>query len=188
MYKGIELKEYPESLNILQDVEPVYEELPGWKTDISGCKSYDELPEKCPLLCRTNQPTCRGSSGNCFSWSRPVSDDCVARRILRMQKHLLQDGTKYAAGKRCFYYFYYSSPQALQPLQEPLQELHPPCNERRPAKAVKVLRGLIMRPGETVTPISSDCREVEFRFVVTRGNHLRPGKIRQAVFNSSRDT
>lgn len=45
IYKGIELKEYPESLNILQDVEPVYEELPGWKTDISGCKSYDELPE-----------------------------------------------------------------------------------------------------------------------------------------------
>ena len=45
MYKGIELKEYPASLNILQDVEPVYEELPGWKTDISGCKSYDELPE-----------------------------------------------------------------------------------------------------------------------------------------------
>lgn len=45
MYKGIELKEYPESLNILQDVEPVYEELPGWKTDISGCNSYDELPE-----------------------------------------------------------------------------------------------------------------------------------------------
>ena len=45
MYKGIELKEYPESLNILQDVEPVYEELPGWKPDISGCKSYDELPE-----------------------------------------------------------------------------------------------------------------------------------------------
>lgn len=45
MYKGIELKEYPESLNILQDVEPVYEELPGWKTDISGCKSYDEFPE-----------------------------------------------------------------------------------------------------------------------------------------------
>lgn len=45
MYKGIELKEYPESLNILQDVEPVYEELPGWKTDISGCKFYDELPK-----------------------------------------------------------------------------------------------------------------------------------------------
>lgn len=45
MYKGIELKEYPESLKVLQDVEPVYEELPGWKTDISGCKSYDELPE-----------------------------------------------------------------------------------------------------------------------------------------------
>ena len=45
MYKGIELKEYPESLKVLQDVEPVYEELPGWKTDISGCKSYDELPQ-----------------------------------------------------------------------------------------------------------------------------------------------
>ena len=45
MYKGRELEEYPESLNVLQEVEPVYEELPGWKTDISGCKSYDELPE-----------------------------------------------------------------------------------------------------------------------------------------------
>lgn len=45
MYKGRELEEYPESLNVLQEVEPVYEELPGWKTDISSCKSYDELPE-----------------------------------------------------------------------------------------------------------------------------------------------
>lgn len=85
----------------------------------------------------------------------------------------MQDGTKYAAGKRCFYY---SSPQALQPLQEPLQELHPPCNERRPAKAVKVLRGLIMRPGETVTPISSDCREARISICCDRGNHLHPGK------------
>ena len=96
----------------------------------------------------------------------------------------MQDGTKYAAGKRCFYY---SSPQALQPLQEPLQELHPPCNERRPAKAVKVLRGLIMRPGETVTPISSDCREARISICCDKGKSPSPGQIRQAVFNSSRE-
>lgn len=44
MYKGQELKEYPASLDILEAVEPIYEELDGWKTDISHCKNYDELP------------------------------------------------------------------------------------------------------------------------------------------------
>lgn len=45
IYKGKELQEYPESLDVLQNVEPVYEELPGWKSDISGCRTYEELPE-----------------------------------------------------------------------------------------------------------------------------------------------
>ena len=45
IYKGKELQEYPESLDVLQNVEPVYEELPGWKSDISGCRIYEELPE-----------------------------------------------------------------------------------------------------------------------------------------------
>ncbi|MDU3113060.1 MAG: adenylosuccinate synthetase, partial [Megasphaera sp.] len=29
----------------LENVEPIYEDMPGWKTSISNCKSYDELPE-----------------------------------------------------------------------------------------------------------------------------------------------
>lgn len=44
-YNGQLLPEYPASLEVLEQVEPVYEEMPGWKTDISACKTYDELPE-----------------------------------------------------------------------------------------------------------------------------------------------
>ena len=29
----------------MAECEPVYEELPGWTEDITGCKSFDELPE-----------------------------------------------------------------------------------------------------------------------------------------------
>ncbi|MFC2729922.1 MAG: adenylosuccinate synthetase, partial [Centipeda sp. (in: firmicutes)] len=44
-YKGELLKGVPASLNALAEVEPVYETFPGWKTDISGIRSYDALPE-----------------------------------------------------------------------------------------------------------------------------------------------
>ena len=44
-HKGQLLKGVPASLNILAEVEPVYETFPGWKTDISGIRSYDALPE-----------------------------------------------------------------------------------------------------------------------------------------------
>ena len=43
-YEGKELKEYPASLKVLEAVEPIYEELDGWNTDISQCKNYEELP------------------------------------------------------------------------------------------------------------------------------------------------
>ncbi len=29
----------------MEKAKPVIEELPGWKCDISGCRSWDELPE-----------------------------------------------------------------------------------------------------------------------------------------------
>ncbi|MEW6653737.1 MAG: adenylosuccinate synthase [Bacteroidota bacterium] len=38
------LKSFPTDLNRLSYVSPVYESLPGWKSDISNAKSYDELP------------------------------------------------------------------------------------------------------------------------------------------------
>lgn len=37
----------PASTEILARAIPVYEELPGWKEDISQMKNYDELPENC---------------------------------------------------------------------------------------------------------------------------------------------
>lgn len=43
-YKGKVIEEFPASLKVLAECEPVYEELPGWKEDITGCKSLDDLP------------------------------------------------------------------------------------------------------------------------------------------------
>jgi adenylosuccinate synthase len=30
---------------VLSECQPVYEELPGWKEDITNCRSFSELPE-----------------------------------------------------------------------------------------------------------------------------------------------
>jgi adenylosuccinate synthase len=37
--------EFPTQVDEVARVKPVYEELPGWKQDISGCRSWNELPE-----------------------------------------------------------------------------------------------------------------------------------------------
>ena len=44
-HKGQLLKGVPASLKVLAEVEPVYETFQGWKTDISGIRSYESLPE-----------------------------------------------------------------------------------------------------------------------------------------------
>ena len=44
LYKGQPLHEYPASLKVLDEVEPVYEELPGWQSDITGIRRYEDLP------------------------------------------------------------------------------------------------------------------------------------------------
>ncbi len=43
--RGRQMNDFPADLNVLDSCEPVYESLPGWKEDISGIRSYDELPE-----------------------------------------------------------------------------------------------------------------------------------------------
>ncbi|MEK3888376.1 adenylosuccinate synthase [Bacillus sp. FSL K6-3431] len=43
-YKGEIMKEFPASLKVLAECEPVYEEIPGWAEDITGVRSLDELP------------------------------------------------------------------------------------------------------------------------------------------------
>lgn len=44
-YNGKLLNELPASLKVLAQVEPVYEEFPGWETDITGIRNYEDLPE-----------------------------------------------------------------------------------------------------------------------------------------------
>ena len=44
---GTVLKNYPASLEELAECEPVYEEFPGFDEDITGCRSFDELPQVC---------------------------------------------------------------------------------------------------------------------------------------------
>jgi len=44
-YNGEVLESFPANLNILAKCEPVYEELPGWKEDITGVRNLNDLPE-----------------------------------------------------------------------------------------------------------------------------------------------
>ncbi|MEW5913678.1 MAG: adenylosuccinate synthase [Thermodesulfobacteriota bacterium] len=41
------LERVPASLTQLAACRPVYEELPGWSEDISGCRRYQDLPQNC---------------------------------------------------------------------------------------------------------------------------------------------
>lgn len=36
---------FPNQISALQDVKPVYEEMPGWSEDISHCRSWSDLPK-----------------------------------------------------------------------------------------------------------------------------------------------
>ena len=44
-YKGQEVAYPPQEENGMAYVEPVYESMPGWQEDISGCRTYGELPQ-----------------------------------------------------------------------------------------------------------------------------------------------
>jgi len=44
-HNGKIINEFPASLKLLAECEPVYEELPGWTEDITGVKSLHDLPE-----------------------------------------------------------------------------------------------------------------------------------------------
>ena len=43
--EGKELRDFPNDIDVLDHCEPVYETLPGWKCDISGVRSFADLPE-----------------------------------------------------------------------------------------------------------------------------------------------
>ena len=42
---GKRIETFPSNIRAVEQVEPIYEELPGWKEDISGIKNYDDLPQ-----------------------------------------------------------------------------------------------------------------------------------------------
>jgi len=44
-FEGNMLETLPARLETFEQCEPIYEELPGWKTDISDVRSFDQLPE-----------------------------------------------------------------------------------------------------------------------------------------------
>ena len=44
-YRGELLEDFPKDLDILEECTPVYEEIAGWKSDLTGARSYDELPD-----------------------------------------------------------------------------------------------------------------------------------------------
>jgi adenylosuccinate synthase len=43
-YRGQVIEHYPANLKMVYECKPIYEELPGWKEDISEAKSLDDLP------------------------------------------------------------------------------------------------------------------------------------------------
>ncbi len=45
-YEGKTLTEFP-TTQVLEKCKPIYEVLPGWKTDIRGITRYEDLPEAC---------------------------------------------------------------------------------------------------------------------------------------------
>ncbi|MFH1330615.1 MAG: adenylosuccinate synthetase, partial [Actinomycetota bacterium] len=45
-YRGELLEELPAAQAVFAEVEPVYEELPGWKSDISGATAVMDLPQE----------------------------------------------------------------------------------------------------------------------------------------------
>jgi adenylosuccinate synthase len=44
-YKGEKMDDFPASLNVLAECQPIYETLPGWPEDISGIKNFDDLSQ-----------------------------------------------------------------------------------------------------------------------------------------------
>jgi len=44
-YRGKALDHFPLTMSVLDEVEPIYDTMPGWKTTISDFKRYDDLPK-----------------------------------------------------------------------------------------------------------------------------------------------
>ncbi|NTW28251.1 MAG: adenylosuccinate synthase [Coriobacteriia bacterium] len=45
-YEGVRYKSVPSHQTAFHHAKPIYEELPGWGVDISGCRTFEELPKE----------------------------------------------------------------------------------------------------------------------------------------------
>lgn len=45
LYKGEVMMNFPASLNVLADCEPIYEEMQGWSEDLTDCTTFESLPQ-----------------------------------------------------------------------------------------------------------------------------------------------
>jgi len=45
LYNGEVMTNFPASLNVLAECEPIYEEMQGWTEDLSQCTTFESLPE-----------------------------------------------------------------------------------------------------------------------------------------------
>ena len=50
--QGVRHRVMPMTQTDVHHAVPVYEYLPGWTEDISGCRSFDELPATCQAYVR----------------------------------------------------------------------------------------------------------------------------------------
>ncbi|MCI8501884.1 MAG: adenylosuccinate synthase [Oscillospiraceae bacterium] len=55
---GTVLTEYPCDIHELEGAAPVYEEVKGFSDDISGCKTFDELPQACKAYIERLEELC----------------------------------------------------------------------------------------------------------------------------------
>jgi adenylosuccinate synthase len=44
-YEGRRIEDFPASRHVLDNVSPIYEDLPGWNEPVSDARSLDDLPD-----------------------------------------------------------------------------------------------------------------------------------------------
>jgi adenylosuccinate synthase len=52
-YRGQRLNYFRADMDVLAEVEPVYETLPGWNGNITGCRRFEELPKEAQTYVKT---------------------------------------------------------------------------------------------------------------------------------------
>jgi adenylosuccinate synthase len=52
-YHGSRMEAFRADMDVLGEVEPIYETLPGWNGNISGCRRFEELPKEAQTYVKT---------------------------------------------------------------------------------------------------------------------------------------